>query len=250
MQRSIFASLGQQAFFEGHVHALNVLGGVPTGRVRHDDLRAAVAQVLGLSRRRVEAERRTAFRSHYGLDAFYCQPGIRGADEKGGAEGQTGWFRRNHLVPVPEVDMLAARNAMIERWDQEDDARRIRSRPRTIGECFAAEQPWLVPPPEEPFETGRLSTPRVDRYSQNCVRMNRYSVPGRLIGWTVRVMLPASALVAYDGREEGARHERLITRDATRLELSSPATSKPPPGPAYQFRHRELQQWLAQRPDP
>ncbi len=63
----VFASAGQEAFFEGHVHALTVLGGVPTGKVRYDNLRAAVAQVLGLSRRRVEAERWTAFRSHYPL---------------------------------------------------------------------------------------------------------------------------------------------------------------------------------------
>ncbi|MET9611945.1 IS21 family transposase [Kitasatospora indigofera] len=61
----IFASAGQEAFFEGHVHALNVLGGVPTGKVRYDNLRAAVAQVLGFSRQRVEADRWTAFRSHY-----------------------------------------------------------------------------------------------------------------------------------------------------------------------------------------
>ena len=80
----IFASAGQEAFFEGHVHALNTLGGVPTGKVRYDNLRAAVAQVLGFSRHRVEAERWTAFRSHYGLEALYCQPGIRGAHEKGG----------------------------------------------------------------------------------------------------------------------------------------------------------------------
>ncbi|MFF5030102.1 hypothetical protein ACFY2J_38650 [Streptomyces collinus] len=61
----IFASCGQEAFFEGHVHALSVLGGVPTGKVRYDNLRAAVARVLGLSRARVENERWTAFRSHY-----------------------------------------------------------------------------------------------------------------------------------------------------------------------------------------
>ncbi|WP_231406556.1 hypothetical protein [Streptomyces sp. MC1] len=35
--------------------------------------------------------------------------------------------------------------------------------PRTIGEYFTAEQPLLAPLPQEPFETGRLSTPRVDR---------------------------------------------------------------------------------------
>lgn len=178
----IFASAGQEAFFEGHVHALNVLGGVPTSKVRYDNLRAVVAQVLGFSRQRVEAERWTAFRSHYGLQALYCQPGIRGAHEKGGVEGQIGWFRRNHLVPVPEVDTLAELNAMIERWDEADDARRIRSWPRTIGEYFAAEQPLLAPLPDEPFETGRLFALRVDRYSQISVRTNRYSVPVRSAG--------------------------------------------------------------------
>jgi transposase len=96
----IFASCGQEAFFEGHVHALSVLGGVPLGKVRYDNLRSAVRQVVGLSRSRVEADRWVAFRSHYGLDVFYCQPGQAGAHEKGGVEGEVGRFRRNHLVPV------------------------------------------------------------------------------------------------------------------------------------------------------
>jgi transposase len=101
----IFASAGQEAFFEGHAHAFEVLGGVPTDKVRYDNLKAAVAQVLGFSRHRVETERWTAFRSHYGLEAFYCQPGFQGAHEKGGVEGQIGWFRRNHLVPVPSLNL-------------------------------------------------------------------------------------------------------------------------------------------------
>ncbi|MFF4401524.1 hypothetical protein [Streptomyces sp. NPDC001480] len=48
----VFASCGQEAFFEGHVHALRTLGGVPRSKVRYDNLKAAVAQVLGLSRSR------------------------------------------------------------------------------------------------------------------------------------------------------------------------------------------------------
>ena len=108
---------------------------------------------------------------------------------------------------------------MIERWDALDDARRIRSRSRTIGEYFAAEQPLLAPLPEEPFETGRLFTLRVDRYSQISVRTNRYSVPVRLIGRTVQVILHASHLVVYDGRTEVARHERLIAKGGARLDL-------------------------------
>ncbi|GAB3979186.1 hypothetical protein GCM10029978_073890 [Actinoallomurus acanthiterrae] len=58
---------GQEAFFEGHEHAFRVLGGVPTGKVRYDNLKSEVASVLGLRRARVETERWTAFRFHYDL---------------------------------------------------------------------------------------------------------------------------------------------------------------------------------------
>ncbi|WP_406502688.1 Mu transposase domain-containing protein [Streptomyces sp. NBC_01602] len=93
------------------------------------------------------------------------------------------------------------------------------SRPRTIDEYFEVERPLLMPLPEEPFETGRVFTPRVDRYSQIAVRTNRYSVPVRLIGKRVRVMLHASHLVVYHKNVEVARHERLIAKGSCRLEL-------------------------------
>jgi transposase len=64
----IFASGGSEAFLEGHVHAFTTLGGVPTGKIRYDNLRAAVAQVLGFTRQRVETTRWTAFRSHFSVD--------------------------------------------------------------------------------------------------------------------------------------------------------------------------------------
>jgi len=214
----VFASCGQEAFFEGHVHAFAVLGGVPVGKVRYDNLKAAVSRVL-FGRNRTENDRWVAFRSHYGLDAFYCQPGQDGAHEKGGVEGEVGRFRRNRLVPVPEVGSLAELNAMVEGWDAEDDHRRIGARPRTVGEYFAVEQPVLRPLPAEEFQTGRVFTPRVDRYGQVTVRMNHYSVPVGLIGRQVRVLLGASDLVVYDGRRAVARHERLVARGESRLEL-------------------------------
>jgi hypothetical protein len=175
-----------------------VLGGVPTGKVRYDNLKAAVARVLGFSRARKETDRWTAFREHHGLEAFYCQPGIKGAHEKGGVEGDIGWFRRNHLVPVPEVASLNELNEMIDRWDAADDGRRIGARARTVGEYFAIEQPLLRSVPDQPFETGLLPV-RVDRHSQITIRTNRYSVPIRFIGRQLRVMLHASHLIVYDG---------------------------------------------------
>jgi len=98
----VSATCGQEAFLEGHVHAFAVLGGVPAGQIRYDNLTPAVTRVLRKGRARIENPRWTAFRSHYRFAAFYCEPGIAGAHEKGGVEGQVGYFRRNYLVPVPE----------------------------------------------------------------------------------------------------------------------------------------------------
>jgi hypothetical protein len=49
--------------------------------------------------------------------------------------------------------------------------------------------------------------------------MNRYSVPVRLIGRQVRVVLRSSELVIYDGRHEAARHERMTARGGETLVL-------------------------------
>jgi transposase len=215
----VFATCGQEAFLEGHVHAFTALGGVPAGQVRYDNLNSAVWKVLLRGRARAENPRWTTFRSHYRFQAFYCLPGIEGAHEKGGVEGEVGYFRRNYLVPVPEVASLAELNTRIEEAEQAEDGRRIGARIRTIGQDFAAEQPLLMPLPDEPFETGLLLTPRVDRYGQVTVRNNRYSVPVRLIGRQVRVVLRSSELVIYDRHAEVARHPRLAAKGAENLLL-------------------------------
>lgn len=213
-------SAGQEAFFEGHAHAFNVLGGVPTRHIRYDNLKAAVAAVIGFSRARTESQRWTGVRSHFGVEPFYCQPGVTGAHEKGGVEGDIGWFRRNHLVPVPEVDSIDELNQLIDAYDQADDARRIGDRIQTVGQMFATEQPLLAALPDSECETGTWFTSRVDRYAQVTVRTNRYSVPVRLIGRQVRVLLHASHLEVFDGRTNiVARHERLLAKGGTRLEL-------------------------------
>lgn len=130
----VYASQGQEAFIEGHQEAFRVLGGIPTDKIRYDNLRSAVSRVL-FGRNRVESDRWVQFRSHMGCDAFYCIPGIDGAHEKGGVEGEVGWFRRNHLVPVPVVDSLAELNARLERADRADDARRLPRGPRSQARC-------------------------------------------------------------------------------------------------------------------
>ena len=214
----VFSTQGQEAFLEGHRAAFEVLGGTPVDKIRYDNLKSAVSRVL-FGRTRTESARWVTFRSHYGFDAFYCHPGVEGAHEKGGVEGEGGRFRRTHLVPVPAVATLGGLNELLIGHDLADDRRRIANRTASVGEHFAFERALLRPLPGEVFETGLTLTPRVDRYARITVRQCHYSVPARLIGHRVRAVLRASELLVFDGRTQVARHERAAARGAQSLNL-------------------------------
>lgn len=215
----VYATQSQEAFLEGHLTAFDVLGGIPTGHIRYDNLKSAVTRVLFGDRDRVENERWVLFRSHENFEAFYCIPGVAGAHEKGGVEGEGGRFRRNHLVPVPNVQSLAQLNDRLAQADRDDDARRIGNRIRTIGEDFAIEAPLLRPRPAERFEPGLTLTPRVDRHARIMVRNTQYSVPARFIGRRVRVRLRSNEVIVLDGNTEVAHHPRSIRKGAQVLDL-------------------------------
>jgi len=216
----VYPTQAQEAFLEGHIDAFNEIGGIPTKHIRYDNLTAAVtAVVFGQGRQRKENERWVLFKSHMGFDAFYCQPGIAGAHEKGGVEGEVGWFRRNRLSPMPVVESLDELNAKIKAWEEIDERRRINDRIRTIGEDFAQEQPFLAPLPVEGFDPGLGLNPRVDRSSMITVRMMKYSVPARFIGRKLRVSLRASELLVFDGKTVVARHQRIAARTGHSVQL-------------------------------
>ena len=143
----------QQAFLELHVEAFEWFGGV-FAQVRYDNLTSAVKQVLR-GRRRVETDRFVALRSHYLFESQFTTPGIEGAHEKGGVEGEVGRFRRNHLVPVPAVATLAELNALLLAGCERDLGRRIVGRSVTVGEAWATERPLLRALPAERVRRGR-----------------------------------------------------------------------------------------------
>lgn len=214
----VYATQAQEAFLEGHVTAFEVTGGVPWRHIRYDNLSPAVAKVLR-GRDRSETARWMSFRSWYGFGAFYCEPGLEGAHEKGGVEGEIGRFRRRWMVPVPEAGSLAALNAVLAEADAAEDARRIGYRAATVGEDFAAEAGLLRPLPGEGFDCAATLWPRADKFARISVGKCRYSVPARLIGWRVRVRLTANELRAFDGSELVAVHPRLAAPGAEHLDL-------------------------------
>ncbi|MDJ0315786.1 IS21 family transposase [Arthrobacter antibioticus] len=216
----VYPTCGQEAFLEGHIEAFETLGGVPAKHIRYDNLTSAVTKVIyGAGRQRVENERWVLFRSNYGFHSFYCEPGMKGAHEKGGVEGEVGRFRRNFLTPVPVVDSLVELNAKLQGWDEGEDQRRISHRLRTVGQDFALEAPLLAPLSAESFDPGLALTPRVDRSSLVTVRSAKYSVPVRFINRKVRVSLRATEIRIFDGRTLIATHPRTVARGGQCVQL-------------------------------
>lgn len=193
---AVFAHQAQEAFFEGHVLAFEHFDGVPC-RIRYDNLKPAVTRVL-IGRDRVQNERFIALRSHHLFDTFFCMPGVEGAHEKGGVEGEVGRFRRNHLVPVPEVADMDELRALIQAGLAADDRRRVTGRAQTVGEAFAIEQAALKPLPAERFDTRKELTAKVDAKARICVLQAHYSVPARYAGRRVAVRLGAEDLHVHD----------------------------------------------------
>jgi transposase len=212
-----FGSEGQEAFLEGHVIAFARLGGIPA-RIRYDNARALVARVLR-GRDRAESERFIALRSHYGFDSFFCQPGERGAHEKGGIEGEVGRSRRRHFVPLPRVGSLAELNARLEVADRSDLARHIAGRRLTVGAMGVADRAALRPLPAEPFDAARIVSVRVDTKARVCVRQSFYSVPARYAGRRLTARIGGSRIEVIDGGTLVASHERSVSRGTQTLLL-------------------------------
>ncbi|MEV4418150.1 hypothetical protein [Catellatospora sp. NPDC049609] len=209
-----------------------MLGGVPTRHIRYDNLKPAVRQVL-FGRCRSESQRWVAFRSHYGFNAFYCLPGKAGAHEKGGVEHEGGRFRRNDLVPPPQVGSLAELNDRLSAIDAAEDDRHVHGSPGSIGFAFA-EAPLLHPLPADDFDVGTTLTPTVRRNARIVIRQCYYSIPARFIARKAGVSLRANKLLLFDGRQVVARHPRLsragttATTSTTTWRSSSPHPARRP----------------------
>src|SRR3989449_9234017 len=138
----------EQAFLEAHELAFAYFGGV-FQRLRYDNLGSAVKKILR-GYQRQETERFVAFRSHWGYQAEFCNP-ARG-NEKGGVEGEGGFFRRNHLTPVPEARDYAQLNELLREASQQDENRVVGERALRVAAAMAVERVQLLPLAKEGFD--------------------------------------------------------------------------------------------------
>jgi transposase len=204
----------QQAFLEAHEHAFHYFGGV-FRLLRYDNLKAAVKKIMR-GYRREETARFIAFRSHWRFQSEFCTPAE--PHEKGGIEGEAGYFRRNHWVPVPQARDLAELNVQLLGACRADEQRQIAGRQQPVGTLMIEERAQLLPLAEEDFELAEIAFPRVDGLGCVRVRTNLYSVPASP-GRTVEVRIYPSYIEIRDEGRCIAVHERCHGRQQQVLDL-------------------------------
>jgi transposase len=204
----------QQAFLEGHELAFSYFGGV-FRKLRYDNLTSAVKKILRGSRREQTA-RFIAFRSHWRFEAEFCTPAE--AHEKGGIEGEAGYFRRNHWVPVPEAEDVADLNRQLLIACQQDEHRVITGREQTVGAGLVMEREHLLPLATEGADLAQTSFPTVNGLGCVKVLTNAYSVP-LPAGMQIQAKAYASRMELWHEGRCVARHERCYRRQQQILDL-------------------------------
>jgi len=205
----------QQALLEAHEYAFNYFGGV-FRTVRYDNMTSVVKKILR-GRQRVETERIIAFRSHWGYRSEYCNPAK--GNEKGGVEGELGWFRRNYLTPVPEAENLESLNEQLLDMCYAARRRTIPGRSASVMETMQQECAHLLPPAEEGFALEEVVDALVvDGQGRVRVKCNWYSAPVSPGARVRAVVWPSQIVISHDGRRV-AQHERCYERGQQILNL-------------------------------
>src|SRR5580704_5194109 len=239
-ERSIAPSRSQQAFLEAHELGFAYFLGV-FKTLRYDNLKSAVKKILR-GHQREETTRFIAFRSHWGFQSEFCTPGE--GHEKGGVEGEGGYFRRNHMVPVPQVASWEALNLHLREESRRDEERWIGERSQTVGAGMTVEREHLRGLAEEGFDLASVHFPQVN--GSGCVRVltNFYSAPVP-VGMEVQAKVHSAYVEIWHQGQCVARHERCFNRQQKVLNLEHylDALTKKPGAFAGST---PLEQWRAQ----
>jgi transposase len=162
-----------ESFHEGLKRAFHFLGGVPT-LIKFDNSKVAVRKIVGF--RGSEPTREfLRIASHFLFRHHFCR--VRQPQEKGHVENAVGYSRRNHLVPVPEFGNFDAFNQQLEAKCCDDMAKTSARKKQSIAELFEEEKKFLLPLPEEEFETRRVELRNANSLSLVRFHNNDYSVP-------------------------------------------------------------------------
>lgn len=194
----LFPRQDQTCFLAGHVRAFEHFGAV-LHRLAYDNLKAAVAKMLGGSDRQLTT-RFEALANHYLFEASFARP--RTGHDKGGVEARGKGVRWQHLVPIPSGASLDEISRQLQqRIDAEMPEKRDKAG-RTVSERFAEEKNFMLPLPQHAFEPALTRPVTVTRRALVVLEGASYSVWCRWAGLTITAKLGVDeiVLVGPDGQ--------------------------------------------------
>lgn len=209
-----FLHATQQAFLEAHELAFAYFSGV-FRKLIYDNLTSAVKKILR-GHQREQTARFIAFRSHWRFESEFCNPAE--AHEKGGIEGEVGYFRRNHWVPVPKAEDLAALNRQLLAGCHDDEHRTIAGSAQSVGAALVVERDHLLPLAPEGMDLAHMTFPTVNSLGCAKVLTNAYSAPLKT-GTQVQAKTYASVVEIWHDGNCVAKHERCYGRQQQILDL-------------------------------
>jgi transposase len=215
---AVFLHERQSAWLQGLEGAFRHFGGVPQ-EILLDNARALVTEHNVQTREVKFNDRFHAFCRYWGVAPRACAPyraRTKGKDERG-----VGYVKRN-AIAGHGFDSLEALHAHIARWTREIADTRVHG---TTGEPplvrFEREAAALKPlPAKAPFLQVRELTRRV--HTDACIELdtNRYSVPWKLIGESVTVIVAERQVRVLHAGHEAACHAQSPLRRATVIDRS------------------------------
>jgi transposase len=206
-----FVGERQEHWFEGMESAFAAFGGV-TAEVLLDNARALILSHDAASREVVVNPKLHAFARHWGFQVRACapyRPRTKGKDERG-----VGYVKRN-AIAGRGFESFAALEAHLAQWTREIADRRVHG---TTGEApalrFARDEAGALKPlpGHGPFLAARELSRRVGPDCAVELDTNAYSVPWRLIGERVRVLVTAETVRITHAGVEVALHRRSAGR--------------------------------------
>jgi transposase len=200
-----FRSERQESWFDGLESAFVKFGGVPE-EVLFDNARALVVEHDPRTRTVVFNDKLKAFAKHWGFRPLACAP--YRARTKGKTENGVGYVKRNAIAGrcFPSWEAFEAH---LEAWSRDVADVRLHG---TTGEppierFRRAEAQALKPiAGMPPFQAARELIRRVQSDCAIEIDGNAYSVPWRLIGETVRIMIVDGMVRVHHGIHEVAVH--------------------------------------------
>ncbi len=144
------------------------------------------------------------FAAHYGFRPDFCEP--EDPESKGMVESLVGYAKRDLVVGLGPFDDVAAANEAAPGWCEEVNGRLHSETQAVPAERLEQERELLRPLPRLRPAISAGVERKVDRLSTVRFGSARYSVPARLVGTGVRVLVEGREVAIFAGGQLVARH--------------------------------------------